>query len=189
MRAETGAGRGASRVYLMGVCFVVFGTAHFVYADFTTKMVPSFLPFRPQLTLLTGSIHVLTGLALVFGLRRRWAAMVEAAMMTGFILLVHGPRVAAAPHDRFEITGLFIAITLSAAVWSFGGLAGGRDGPSPRRNAGRPDRPAGVCPNLWRNSRLKRGPGLIPTASASLARSRSPLQSRSRAASSRSVVR
>jgi uncharacterized membrane protein len=104
-------------VTVMGVCFVVFGLSHFVYAKFTTDMVPPFLPFRPQLTYLTGAVHALCGLALIAGMRRRWAAIVEALMMSAFVLLVHLPRVAAAPHDRMELTSLAIATTLSSAAW------------------------------------------------------------------------
>jgi uncharacterized membrane protein len=103
-------------VTVMGVCFVVFGVSHFVYARFTTDMVPAFLPMRPQLTYLTGAIHALAGLALILGVRRRWAASIEALMMSSFVLLVHIPRVAAAPHDRMELTSLFIATTLTSAV-------------------------------------------------------------------------
>jgi uncharacterized membrane protein YphA (DoxX/SURF4 family) len=80
-------------------------------------MVPAWLPARPQLTYLTGAIHLLAGLAVVFGVQRRWAAMAEALMMTSFVLLVHIPRVAGHPGDRMESTGLFIAVTLSSAVW------------------------------------------------------------------------
>lgn len=105
-------------VTAMGVCFVVFGLSHFVYAGFTTSMVPTWLPARLQLTYFTGAVHVLAGLAVIFGVRRNWAAAAEAMMMTSFVLLVHIPRVAAHPSDRMESTGLFIAITLSSAVWS-----------------------------------------------------------------------
>ena len=80
-------------------------------------MVPPFLPFRPQLTYLTGAVHAVCGLALIAGVRRRWAAIVEALMMSAFVLLVHIPRVAAAPHDRMELTSLAIATTLSSAAW------------------------------------------------------------------------
>jgi len=113
--ARGGAGRAAAVV--MGVCFVVFGVSHFVYAKFTTAMVPPLLPFRPQLTYLTGAIHVLAGLAVILGVRPRWAAIAEATMMSAFVLLVHMPRVAAQPQERMELTGLFIATTLSSAVW------------------------------------------------------------------------
>jgi uncharacterized membrane protein len=108
---------GRVAIVVMGVCYVVFGVSHFAYAKFTTAMVPPFLPMRPQLTYLTGAIHLLTGLAIVSGVRRRWAAIAEAAMMSSFVLLVHIPRVAAHPHDRMEQTALFIAITLTSAAW------------------------------------------------------------------------
>nr|MEA2798555.1 hypothetical protein [Phenylobacterium sp.] len=105
-------------VVAMGLCFVVFGLSHFVYATFTTSMVPAWLPARPQLTYLTGAIHLLAGLAVIFGVQRRWAAIAEALMMSSFVLLVHIPRVFAHPGDRMESTGLFIALTLSSAVWT-----------------------------------------------------------------------
>ena len=115
-------------VVAMGLCFVVFGASHFVYAGFTTAMVPAWLPARPQLTYLTGAIHVLAGLAVAFGMQRRWAAVVEAAMMSAFVLLVHIPRAFAHPADRMESTGLFIAITLGAAVWALAASAAVRRG-------------------------------------------------------------
>ncbi len=112
---------GRISVTVMGVCFVVFGVSHFFYSKFTTDMVPAWLPMRLDLTYLTGAIHVLTGLALIVGVQRRWAATAEALMMGSFVLLVHIPRVAAAPHDRMELTELFIAITLSSAAWILAG--------------------------------------------------------------------
>jgi uncharacterized membrane protein YphA (DoxX/SURF4 family) len=60
---------------------------------------------------------VLTGLALLLGVRQRAAAAIEALMMTSFVLLVHLPRVAAKPGDRTELTLLFVAVTLSSAAW------------------------------------------------------------------------
>lgn len=119
--AKAGGGEGRIAAAVMGICFLVFGASHFVYARFTTAMVPAWLPDRLQLTYLTGAIHVLAGLALIFGVRRRWAAVVEALMMTAFVLLVHVPRVAARPADRMEHTGLFITIALTSAVWILAG--------------------------------------------------------------------
>jgi uncharacterized membrane protein len=104
-------------VRLFGLCCLVFGVSHLVYAKFTASMVPAWLPMRLDLAYLTGAIHALTGLAMLAGFRRRWAAMIEALMMTSFVALVHLPRVAAKPGDRLELTLLFVAITLSAAAW------------------------------------------------------------------------
>jgi uncharacterized membrane protein YphA (DoxX/SURF4 family) len=102
---------------VFGLAAIVFGTAHFAYAQFTASMVPAWLPMRLELAYLTGAIHALTGLALVIGFQRRWAATVEALMMTSFVLLVHIPRVAAKPGDRTELTLLFVALVLSSSAW------------------------------------------------------------------------
>lgn len=104
-------------VRLFGLCCLVFGLSHFVYAKFTASMVPAWLPRRLDLAYLTGAIHALTGLAMLVGFRTRWAAAIEALMMTSFVALVHLPRVAAKPGDRLELTLLFVAITLSSAAW------------------------------------------------------------------------
>lgn len=100
-----------------GACCLVFGASHFAFASFTASMVPAWLPMRLELAYLTGAIHALAGLALLAGVRRRPAAIVEALMMTSFVLLVHLPRVAAKPGDRTELTLLFVAVTLSSAAW------------------------------------------------------------------------
>jgi uncharacterized membrane protein len=113
-----GDGFGQTCVILFGVACVIFGLSHFAYAQFTASMIPTWLPRRLELAYLTGAIHALTGLALLIGRWRRWAAGIEAAMMTSFVFLVHAPRVFAHPTDRAELTLLFVAITLSSAAWS-----------------------------------------------------------------------
>jgi len=100
-----------------GVCLVIFGLAHFVYADFTAQMVPAWLPQRLGLAYLTGAIHALTGACLLAGIRVRLAATIEALMMSSFVLLVHIPGVAAAPHDRMQLTMLGMASLLTTAAW------------------------------------------------------------------------
>ncbi len=100
-----------------GLCLVVFGVSHFVYADFTAQMVPAWLPQRLAIAYLTGTIHALTGLCLLAGLRGRIAATIEAAMMSSFVLLLHIPGVAAAPHDRLQLTMLGMASLLTCGAW------------------------------------------------------------------------
>jgi uncharacterized membrane protein len=101
-----------------GLAGIVFGTAHFAYAEFTASMVPTWLPLRLELAYLTGAVHALTGLAMLVGYRQRTAAALEAAMMTSFVLLVHIPRVAADPTNRLELTMGCIAVALASAAWS-----------------------------------------------------------------------
>jgi len=100
-----------------GLCLVIFGASHFVYADFTAQMVPAWLPQRLSLAYLTGAIHALTGACLLAGIRVRLAAAIEAMMMSSFVLLVHIPGVASAPHDRMQLTMLGMAGLLTTAAW------------------------------------------------------------------------
>ena len=67
-----------------GLCLVIFGASHFVYAGFTAQMVPAWLPQRLGLAYLTGAIHALTGACLLAGIRVRLAATIEALMMSSF---------------------------------------------------------------------------------------------------------
>ena len=101
----------------VGLCAVIFGVSHFVYADFTAQMVPPWLPDRLGIAYLTGSIHALTGVCLLAGLRVRVAATIEALMMSSFVLLLHIPAIAGAPHDRLQLTMGGMAALLSLAAW------------------------------------------------------------------------
>ena len=116
-RAAAGDRYARAAVLAFGAACVVFGLSHFLFAGFTAAMIPAWLPMRLELAYLTGAIHVLTGVILLIGPWRRWAAGTEAAMMSSFVLLVHLPRVAAHPMDRTELTMLFVAVTLSSAAW------------------------------------------------------------------------
>ena len=100
-----------------GLCCIVFGAAHFQYADFTSKMVPAWLPARLAIAYLTGAIHFGAGVCLVLGIFPRIAALIEAAMMSSFVILLHVPRVIGAPHDRIELTMLGVAALLTLSAW------------------------------------------------------------------------
>jgi uncharacterized membrane protein len=112
--AATAIRRGATLAF--GLCALVFGLSHFMYADFTARMIPPWLPERVALAYATGAAHALAGLAIVSGIRRTLAAWLEAAMMACFVMLVHLPRVLAQPENRMEWTMLFVAMMLSASA-------------------------------------------------------------------------
>lgn len=101
----------------VGLCLVIFGASHFAYADITASMVPAWLPDRLGLAYLIGAIHVLDGACLLAGIRVRLAMTIEALMMSSFVLLVHMSGVAAAPHDRLQLTMFGMAGLLTTAAW------------------------------------------------------------------------
>ncbi len=113
---------------LFGVACLIFGASHFAYADFTSGMIPSWIPERLPLAYITGAGHLLTGIALITGVFARLAATLEAIMMSLFVLLVHVPMVAGNPAaDALQLdwTMLCVALSLSGAAWAIaGGLSG-----------------------------------------------------------------
>ena len=104
-----------------GLACVVFGFSHFVYADFTAQMIPGFVPFHLPFAYITGAGHLLAGLALLSGMLARLAAVLEALMMSLFVLLVHVPMLLAGPKPeavQMDWMLLAAAMTMSASAWA-----------------------------------------------------------------------
>lgn len=99
-----------------GISALVFGISHFVYADFTAAMVPGWIPAPLFWAYATGAGHAAAGLAILSGVKARLAATLEAAMCGAFALLLHIPRVIAAPNNRFEWTMLCVALSIAGAA-------------------------------------------------------------------------
>jgi uncharacterized membrane protein len=108
---------------LFGVCCVIFGLSHFVYADFTAAMIPHWIPARLPLAYATGAGHIAAGLGIALAIRPRLAATLEALMMSSFVILLHIPSLWAdpapdwAPTHRIQLTALFWASALAASAW------------------------------------------------------------------------
>jgi uncharacterized membrane protein YphA (DoxX/SURF4 family) len=102
---------------LFGLCAIEFGTAHFVYADFTAAMVPGWIPGHLFWAYATGACHFAAGVAILAGVQVRLAASLLAVMCWGFALLLHLPRVIGSPGNRMEWTMLFVALSIGGAAW------------------------------------------------------------------------
>ncbi len=114
---------------LFGIACLVFGASHFAFADFTSTMIPDWIPARLPLAYITGAGHILAGVALVTGVLPRLAATLEAVMMSLFVALVHVPMLLAHPAPeamQVDWTMLFVAISLSASAWAIAGGLGDR---------------------------------------------------------------
>ena len=119
LSAHLGAARGTVAMMarlLAGASALVFGFAHFNYIDFTASMVPAWMPFKTFWAWATGAGHLLTGIALLSGLLARLAAACEAVMMGSFVLLLHLPRVIAAPDQHVEWIMLGMSGALTGAA-------------------------------------------------------------------------
>lgn len=103
--------------YFFAVWVIPIGLSHFVYLKETVNLVPAWLPFRTGWACLCGAGHIACGLAVLFSVIPRLAAMLEAAMIGAFTLLVWGLAIMAKPGDRFAWTAFFISWVIASAVW------------------------------------------------------------------------
>jgi uncharacterized membrane protein len=101
-----------------GLSTLVFGVTHFKYAQFAASMVPAWLPPGQIFWIyVTGTAHLAAGLSLLSGIRAALGATLLAIMMALFVLLVHLPRVFAAPNEQLEWIMLGVALSLSGSAW------------------------------------------------------------------------
>jgi len=118
-------GDGAIRIarILFGIACIEYGAAHYAYADFTAAMEPGWLPAKLAFAYITGTGHLLAGIALITGVLPRLAATLEAVMMSSFVLFVHIPMVMHPKPDDVHLnwTLLFVATSLSSSAWAIAG--------------------------------------------------------------------
>jgi uncharacterized membrane protein YphA (DoxX/SURF4 family) len=108
-----------------GACLPIFGLSHWAYAQFTADMIPAFIPAHLFWAYFTGAGHFVAGVAILTNVLTRLAAILFAAMVSGFVLLLHTPRVIHDPGSRAEWTMLMIAMSISAAAWCAAGAVSG----------------------------------------------------------------
>lgn len=115
---------------LYGISLPIFGTLHFIYAESTVPIVPSFYPWPLFWVYLTGTGYFLAGLAITTGVLSRLAAIFAGAMFGVYALTLHIPRVLTThiPNQVAEITSarpgltsMFIAIGMWGAAWIVAG--------------------------------------------------------------------
>jgi uncharacterized membrane protein YphA (DoxX/SURF4 family) len=108
---------------VFGLACVVFGLAHFAYADYTASMVPTWLPGKMEAAYVTGLGHISAGIGIMLGILPRLAATLEAIMMSLFGLLVWAPSLWAQPPPewatppRNQASEIVVTLVLAASAW------------------------------------------------------------------------
>lgn len=105
----------------VGLMLVVFGAVHWLYVEAIAGMIPDWMPGREIWPLFTGTANVAAGLAIASGVLARPASAAVGAMFASWILLVHAPRLLAAPGDRSEWVACALAFALTGVVWTVNG--------------------------------------------------------------------
>jgi uncharacterized membrane protein len=110
---------------IFGLAVLPVGLSHIVYSKITTILIPSWLPFRMGLAYLTGFGQIACGLAILFSIKTRIAALIETGMLALFALLVWGPDswIAATPKMAGAPSGARFPLTAFLITWVIGASA------------------------------------------------------------------
>jgi uncharacterized membrane protein len=110
---------------IFGLAVLPVGLGHIFYAQITATLVPSWMPFRTGLAYLTGYGQIACGLAVLFSILPRAAALIETGMLALFAFLVWGPDtwIAALPKMAGTPPGPRFPLTAFPITWVIGASA------------------------------------------------------------------
>ena len=101
---------------LFAAPLVVFGVQHFLYARFIATLVPAWIPGRLFWAYFVGVAFVCAAISIASSKAARLSAILLGLMFFLWVLILHLPRVAAAPHNGNEWTSLFVALAMSGGA-------------------------------------------------------------------------
>ena len=102
----------------IGVCSLVWGSAHFIYMNLTAPMVPKWLPPSQEFWgYLTGIAFLAAGVTILTGVQARLATVLLTCMIASFGLLANGPALLADHSTHFNWSESALNLTLVGVVW------------------------------------------------------------------------
>jgi hypothetical protein len=94
---------------------IVFGVQHWMYGPFVATLIPSWIPFRLFWSYAVGLAFFVAAVSIFVRRLVQPVATLLAAMFLLWVVILHVPRVAAAPHSGDEWTSLGIALAFGAS--------------------------------------------------------------------------
>ena len=113
--------------YLYALPLFIFGTQHLMYAKFVATLVPAWIPGHLFWAYFVGIAFFAAGLLIIARKLAPLAATLLGLMFLLWVILLHMPRVAAAPHDGKEWTSAFVALAMSGSAFALAGALARRE--------------------------------------------------------------
>jgi uncharacterized membrane protein YphA (DoxX/SURF4 family) len=110
----------AGRV-LFAAALVVFGVQHFLYAKFIATLIPAWIPGHLFWAYFVGVAFVAAALSIATRAQGRLAAALLGLMFLLWVIVLHAPRVMAAPHNGNEWTSAIVALAMSGGAFVLAG--------------------------------------------------------------------
>jgi len=110
---------------LFAVTIISFGVDHFLYANEVADYVPAWVPYPLFWAYFVGAALLGSGLAIILKIKSKLAATLLGAMILTWVIILHIPRVIAAPaaYMGSEVTSTLIALAYSGIAFVIGGSA------------------------------------------------------------------
>lgn len=102
---------------LFAFSLVSFGIQYFQYADYLATLVPGWLPAHLAFVHVTGMGFVAAGIAIGTNVLARLGAECLGLMFFLWLVVLHGPRVAAAPANYAEFASFVVALAMCGSGW------------------------------------------------------------------------
>lgn len=100
--------------YLLALGLVVFGIQHFQYAEYVAALITAWIPWKLFWTYFVAVAFFATALSLVLNVLVRLSSLLMALMFFLWVLVLHGPLVAAHLGVEPQWTSAFIALGMGA---------------------------------------------------------------------------
>ena len=107
---------------VFGIPWLVFGAQHLMFADFVAGLVPAYFPARLFWAYLTGAAMIAAGISLIANVKARLAAALLGAMLIGFILLIHIPKLAGGDLSAISWTRALQDLAIASAALMLAGV-------------------------------------------------------------------
>jgi uncharacterized membrane protein YphA (DoxX/SURF4 family) len=101
--------------YLFAIGLVIFGVQHLMYARFITTDIPVWIPWKLFWAYFVGVAFFAAALSIATGKMVSLAATLLGAMFLLWVIILHMPRVVAAPGNGNEWTSEFVALAMGGA--------------------------------------------------------------------------
>jgi prepilin-type N-terminal cleavage/methylation domain-containing protein len=101
----------------VGVFLAYCGVLHFIYVNFVSGLVPTWIPGSIFWTYFSGAALIGGGVGIVLANTRRLAGLCSSVMIFLWVVLLHIPRAIANLRDSNETTAVFEALAIAGAAW------------------------------------------------------------------------
>jgi uncharacterized membrane protein len=102
---------------VIGISMIFFGIYHFEILKVIASLVPSWIPGAFFWAWFTGLALIAVGLSIITRWQMRLGTALLGLMFLLWVVVLHGPTVAASPHNQDELSSLLIALAFCGLCW------------------------------------------------------------------------